>query len=273
VLKLDVNLEISEGTGSNKVAIVPNVVPTGETEFKKFLEYLRNVLISVSVDVLQEEQALGFTKEPRTFVDGRRGKPIDQVNPFGKIEFIDPSKFEAKEIIIETLQALIDRSPILEGKYIQSHIVAYNNALIASSVSELKAWFEKDPPIKEGDNFSFINTQPYARKLERLGVRRGGVKQPRPKAPGRNSRRNNSSLILQPNGAYYLTYRQVRRKYRRAKAIRFGFVPGSSFNSFSGIDFNSKERRFRSRPNLRGKKEQRAGVGRTYLYPQISIVI
>ena len=69
-------------------------------------------------------------------------------------------------------------------------------------------------PPKPNDEIRFVNTMPYATRLEARGVRRGVTK----RSLGRNERRRKADRGLQsgrltkPNGAYHLVYRSVSRK-------------------------------------------------------------
>ena len=110
-------------------------------------------------DILAEAQqenraALGMAPPYQTFVDGREGAPLESVNPDrGHIVF----EFE---LIGETLawigEQLIIHSPVLTGAYQKSHI------LLADGVE-----INVDGTIPPAENYVFVNTQPYARKIER----------------------------------------------------------------------------------------------------------
>jgi hypothetical protein len=239
----------------------------GQQTLEGFFAYIRAVLISTADAVLKDEQRQGFTKNPIVFVDNRRNKPIQNVNPIGKIEFVDPAKFSDTEILIKTMQQIIDLSPILEGEYIASHVVAYNGAIVATDVASLTAWLKTNPRIVPGDTIRFLNVAPYARKLERLGVTNKGSSRRYTKS--QDKRKRSGDKVLTPNGVYFRVFRSVRRLYKRVRQIQFSFVPGSSLGNFNGRNVGAA--RFTSRANLRGRKEQAAGIGQTYLYPSITI--
>ncbi len=96
---------------------------------------------------------LGRVPRSTTYVDGREGAALETVKPDGII-------FTEFEIIDNTLKYIADQleahSPVLTGRYQKSH------TLIADGV-------EVDPHgvIPSADEYVFINTQPYARKIER----------------------------------------------------------------------------------------------------------
>lgn len=239
----------------------------GEVTLQDFFLYVKAVLLTTAEAALREEQARGFTKTPTVIVDNRRGKPPSQVNPLGKIEFVDAAKFTDTEVLLTTMKKLIDLSPILKGDYIASHVVAWNGIIVGTDVSSLQAWLNTNPQIKPGDTIRFLNVQPYARKLERLGVTRKGGR--RRYVKSRDKRQRSGPQVLTPNGVYFQVWRSVRRLYKRVRQVQFSFVPGSSLGTLNGRDISQS--RFRSRANLRGRKEQAKGVGQTYLYPSITI--
>ena len=220
---------------------------SGQKTVEGITDSAKQLLISVAADVLAEEISMGFPRDFLTFVDGRK-KPIEQVNPFGRIEFIAPRSLD--DVLLQTMEAIESRSKVVSGRYMMAHRVTLNRVTIATGTSSLKRWLDSGPKLSPKDVITFINIAPYARRLERYGITKdsssGGAGSKR--APGR------------PNGTYRLAYRSVRRKYRRNVKIDFRMIPGDS------IDFGSEigvRRNF-----ARGRKKS---VGRAYLYPSIQV--
>ncbi|MCP1200057.1 hypothetical protein [Notoacmeibacter sp. MSK16QG-6] len=86
-------------------------------------------------------------------VDHRRGAPEESVKPDGVIVY----EFELVSGILEWIgDMLVKNSPVLTGRYARSHIV-------------LADGIETDPAMPEAEarEYVFLNTVPYARKIER----------------------------------------------------------------------------------------------------------
>lgn len=96
---------------------------------------------------------LGRIPRSKTFVDGREGAELETVNPKGVIvtEF---------ELVDDTLKWIADQlethSPVKTGRYKKSHTLLADGAEI-----------DVGGVIPAADEYVFINTVPYARKLER----------------------------------------------------------------------------------------------------------
>jgi len=98
-------------------------------------------------------QASGGVPGHTTFVDGREGAPLESVNPDnGVIVFRFELVTDLLAWIDKTLQA---HSPVRSGRYQRSHV------LIADGLG-----VDLDGPIPEASEYAFVNTQPYARKIE-----------------------------------------------------------------------------------------------------------
>jgi hypothetical protein len=98
-------------------------------------------------------KALGRVPRYTVSVDGRLGAPLNSVRPDGTV-------FVEFELIDEVLSfiatALQKASPVLSGRYAKSH------ALFADG-TEIN-W---NQPVPFAETYTFINEQPYARKIER----------------------------------------------------------------------------------------------------------
>ncbi len=97
-------------------------------------------------------QALGAVPPKTVTVDGREGAPLESVNPDHGI-IIAEWKL-ALDVIVWIGRTLKDRSPVLSGRYRDSH------TLYADSV---EADWDKPPLAQE---YTFLNPLPYARKIE-----------------------------------------------------------------------------------------------------------
>lgn len=224
----------------------------GKLSFAELLAYTKQVLIITADTVLKDEQSRGFDKNPVVTVDGITGRQASDVNPLGKIEIT--ARADMGDIVLETYQGILDRSPVLTGQFKSSNYVFFNGQQVATDKASLTAWVESNPEFKDSDLIRFVNIQPYARKLERLGVTE--QRQQSRSVQSRDKRRAAKGVrVLAPNGSYFLTSRQIRTKYKRNSIIRFEFISGTQL----GIKGNFAPKR--------GKP------GRAYLYPSILISV
>lgn len=222
----------------------------GDISLADFIEYTRSALIVTADTVLRDEQSMGFDRQPVVVVDGRQGKPVTDVKPFGTIEFV--SRANMDDIIIDAYEGILFRSRVDTGLYKSSNYVFHNGTQVASDIQSLKSWLKSGPKFEEKDLIRFVNIQPYARKLERQGVTEQR-QQSRTVKP--RDKKKSGGRILVPNGTYYLTARSLRSKYKRNSIIKFSFISGGQL----GITGS-----FRAK---RGKP------GRPYLYPTIIISV
>lgn len=234
----------------------------GEITLAELLNFTKAALIIISDETLKEEQANGFDKKPVVVVDGKQNKPVINVSPLGQIEFV--SRTNMDEIILQTYTGLLERSPVDTRRYIKSHYVFLNGTQVATDFPSLKSWLATKPQFKDTDFIRFVNIQPYARKLERLGVtaQRAHVRQEKSK----DKRGRSGTHILAPNGAYFLTSRSIRRLFKQNSVIKFGFISGSQLGLLAAF----KTQASGARGGKRGKIHKGA---RTYLYPSITISV
>lgn len=237
----------------------------GEITLEELFDFTKRSLIVIADEVLKEEQAKGFDKNPVTIVDNKRGKPVQSVSPFGKIQFI--GRQAVGDILIETYQGIIDRSPIKTGNYSKFNFVFYNGTQIAKSMPELVSWLKSyESEIKDKDFFRFANLTPYARRLERLGVSKGRQKQKLSLSKDKR-RAAKGEKSASPNGAYFLTTRAIQRKYKNNSKISFGFISGTQLG-FTGIATAFKTGRSGAKRMAKRKKPPAQ-----YLYPSIKILV
>lgn len=250
--KFSVDVRVEEN-GRRRPEYTIDTDLNGELTLADFLDFTKSTLIVTADEVLKEEQGNGFDRKPVTIVDGSPGKPPQLVHPLGSIEFV--ARANLSELLLETYQGIFDRSPILTGRYIHSHYVFLNGTQVANSLVSLAAWLATNPQFEEKDLIRFVNIQPYARKLERLGVRYDSQQSRTVKSRDKRKAAQ-GHRVLAPNGAYFLTTRAIRAKYKRNSIIKFTFISGASL----GISGNFK--------TLRNGKP-----GRPYLYPTIVISV
>jgi len=223
-------------------------------ELKDLLEWTKSQLIVIADQALTEEQAKGFDKEPIMLVDGKQNRSVKSVSPLGQIEFVARAGFQ--EVLFDTYISLMRRSPVKTGRYVDSHYVFHNGVQVANDFSRLQRWANSGPELKDNDTIRIVNIQPYARRLELLGVTAQRT-QSRKEDAGRRNKRKKGTMVKMPNGAYQLTTRAIRAKYKNNLGIRFTFLPGTSLG-LSGV--------------FKGGRKKNSS-GRPYLYPTIVFTI
>ena len=252
LLKVDVEYSVYE-SGRKAPQYTLDTDLKGELTLAELLEFTKSSLIVIADQVLKEEQARGFDKKPIAVVDGSPYKQIIDVNPLGKIEFF--SKVAIDKIMLEMYESILERSPVDTGLYKSSNYVFINGTQIATNLEELKKWLDRKPTINPNDLIRFVNIQPYARRLERLGVT--AQRQQSRTVKSRDKKQRSGSRILAPNGAYFLSFRSIKRKFKNNVGIRFNFISGANL----GLSASFKEK-----PGSSAKVS-------TYLYPSISFLV
>jgi len=100
----------------------------------------------------QNRALFGRTVTHRVTVDGREGAPIASVKPDGVVI----ANFDLARDMLEWIgEQLVKASPVLTGKYARSHVLEIDGV----------AW-DGVGPMPDGKVFKFMNSQPYARKME-----------------------------------------------------------------------------------------------------------
>ena len=247
-----------------------------QTSFEELLKYTKESLIRISTEVLAEEQARGFDKNPVTIVDNKFNAPIESVNPLGKIEFAAAQSLE--EIALHIFDSIEKRSKVDTGLYKKYNIVAMNGVVIALNRNELVDYFKNNPTSRPGDKLRFINATPYARKLERYskysgksgsGVKwrkstdkkgRSGILRPYKTKDGVKE----ALHVLAENGTYYLSARSALNKYKRNAFIKYESLPGNYLGIENLVIIGSN-----GKPLRRTYKKQ----GTPYLYPTILVYV
>lgn len=227
----------------------------GEMTLQDLLEWTKAALIVTADSVLKDAQKNdGFPEDPVLVVDGKQGKNPKDVHPLGSIQFV--AKQDFGPILVEAYAGILKRSKIKTGRYISSHYVFHQGNQVANDEATLKAWLATNPVFRDNDTIRIVNIQPYARRLEMLGVTaqrtQNRIAKPRP-----GSKKRSGTMVKMPNGAYQLTARQIKSKYKNNLGIKFTFLPGSSMGLTAS---------FAKRPRDKGKRK-------TYLYPSIVFTI
>jgi hypothetical protein len=254
---LDLKVSITErGKDTTNLRITKDL--SGQLSLQELLDNLKATLIYIGETALDEEQARGFDKNPTVIVDNKRNKSVKDVSPFGKIEYV--SRINVAKLLLSTYQAILDRSPVDTGLYKKSNYVVYNNTQIATDMAGLEAWLKSGVTIKDKDKFRFINVQPYARKLERLGI--SAQKRAQRTSKSKDKLLRSGPRILAPNGAYFLAHRAIKKDSGRNAFIKFGFTSGQQLG-LSG-SFKSP---------ARDRAQALKGKARAYLYPTITVYI
>lgn len=102
----------------------------------------------------QNERAIGYVPPHETYVDGSRRTDVEGVRPDGTIVF----EFDLVNDVFEYIGSLlVKHSPYKSGAYAGSHAFYIDGAEYSAGDNIPPSWNEA----------AFVNTQPYARKIER----------------------------------------------------------------------------------------------------------
>lgn len=153
-----------------------------EARSKMLADYARDVLAEADAVNMQ---ATGSVPPHETIVDGSRGASIDTVKPDGTIVF----EFDLiEDLFVWIGEQLVQHSPTKTGRYAASHSFTADGVVI-----------EAGAPVPQASEYVFVNTQPYARKIER------GLS---PQAP---------------DGVYEGVAALARQRFGNIASIKFGF--------------------------------------------------
>lgn len=121
-----------------------------ETQSRMFAEFAAKVIEDGKA---QNARVLGRVPPYTVSVDGRLGAPLQSVKPGGVV-------FVEYELVFEALQWIGDMlrqfSPVKSGRYQSSHVMIADGNVVPEGTI---------PPV--ASKVVFVNTQPYARKIER----------------------------------------------------------------------------------------------------------
>jgi hypothetical protein len=148
------------------MALKTRVQPIGR-DFELFLSEslgpkARSVMLAefaaetIAEAAAQNKAVLGAVPPYEVFVDGREGAPLASVKPDGTIRAEFQLVNEALTWIYEQLEI---HSPRLTGHYASSHVLFADGQEVSPT---------NPPPAEE---YVFINTTPYARKIEGMKTR------------------------------------------------------------------------------------------------------
>ena len=144
----------------------------------------------------QNKRVLGRVPPYDVYVDGREGAPLTSVKPDGVMRAEFQLVGETLAWIFEQLQR---HSPVLTGRYASSHELFADGVDVGNPNA---------PPAAE--EYVFLNTQPYARKIE--GYRGlGGVVH---RAP---------SSLQAPDGVYQAVATLAARRFGNVAKITFSY--------------------------------------------------
>jgi hypothetical protein len=132
-------------------------------------------------------QALGREPPSKLFVDGRQDAALESVRPDGTIVL----DFQlVNELLFWIHQQLEMHSPSRTGRYKSSHALFADGTEVTASLAGV---------IPQAEEYVFINTQPYARKIER------------------------GSSSQAPEGVYQVVAVLAQRQFRNVARITFSF--------------------------------------------------
>ena len=269
-MAFSVSVSVKDNQKGSTIPWTLNGDINGKASLEDFLDNFKEGHLRIAKEVLREEQQRGFEKNPRVRTDNIFDRKIQQVKPLGKIEFF--AKIVASEAIIGVYDEIERRTPRGDtGLYARSNYVLHNGRLIAINRQALVAYL-KTVEIQENDKIRFINTTPYARRLELAGI----SKSVRGLSAGRNVSRKRKgkskvtgNLIGKPNGAYTNAMRSSRSKYKAvANFMKFQFLHASAAGVKNLPTTNGKQR---LRTSYKSGGKFKTSAGRPYLYPTITI--
>lgn len=264
-------IQVYEGNGKRKSGWTIQGDIAGSISLSDFLSLEKSVKIQVAKLALAEEQAKGFDLKPRVRTDNRADVPIENVLPFGKIEYF--SRSQVLDVVVGAYEEIDKGSPFRTGIYADSNWVFLNGSLVAKNLFELRAWAKTNPAVSGNDFIRFVNLTPYARKLELRGTRRSSTGDTAGTNISRSVKRKvkkGAKLSTVPNGAYALATRRIRSRFASLKSnIRFTFITGGEMGVSSAVPVRPHFRTTYSTRKVNGKTPK--GAGRPYVYPSITI--
>ena len=219
---------------------------------------MSEIIQSTSKAVIKDELSRGFDPNYAQFVDGNPRKKLEDVNPFGTVEYI--ARQDISKALIMAYITIFNKSKIVTGNYSRNNVLFYNNEQIANTVQGLKDWLRVNAnKIKSKDEFRFVNLAPYARKLERESTYNGSPKRIKNKQKNRTFLNDDS---FKPNGAYALSAKILQRRLKGVAFPEFRFVDGGDITNLSGPN-----RTYKTDSGKRSRK------GKPYFYPSIRMRI
>ena len=182
------------------MAISTKIDPLGKDFLLEFAADLNDtgrsaILAGFAKEQLAEAQKInqasaGYIPDHDTFVDGIKGAREESVKPDGVIVY----EFQ---LVVETLEwieaALLKASPHRSGRYMRSHVLLADGAEVQYGAD-----------IPQAEKYIFLNSQPYARKIEPNSAR-----------PALSSQA--------PEGVYQSIAEMAKRRFSNIAAIKYTF--------------------------------------------------
>ena len=182
------------------------------TDGRTIGQWVKEATIKAAESVLMQEVARGFDNRPVVVTDGVPRRDYHGVKPFGRIEFI--RRPQMAEAVLWALDMLRKRSPVLTGRYVNSHVVLLNKVQITGDVKAALL------NVKETDRVQIVNTQPYAKKIEGRKSR----------GKGRGANRTKTAAVAglsrqAPRGVYErVVLPMLMQRYGRSMFFDFKYV-------------------------------------------------
>ena len=178
---------------------------TSEQLGRTTAEWVRQATIDTAIRALREEVCRGFDSQPVVVTDGMPRRDYLQVRPFGRIEFV--ARTNMADAVRWALTELQKRSPVLTGRYANSHTVMINGAEVQGNI-----WVALRS-VRPTDRVQIVNPQPYARKIEGATAN---------KRTGRGKR---AALSRQArSGVYRVVLRALANRFGKALFFDFKYV-------------------------------------------------
>lgn len=184
-------------------------------------ERLAKVAAEGIADIRKKNKAAaGVDPEPTIYVDGAKGAALASVKPDGRIVADFNPVLSAVEWIAEQV---VLASPVLTGRYARSHM------LFVDGVEH-----DTSTPMADGEEYIFLNVQPYARKIER----------------GQSDQA--------PDGVFQAIAAVARKRFSNMAIVRFSYrsLQEGGIVAYRGVDDRAPTSR-----NRRGRFAKGSGAG------------
>lgn len=182
---------------------------------KSIGQWVKRLTIKTAREELREEVNKGFDNRPVVITDGVPRRSPEEVRPFGKIIFV--ARPNMANVVLWALDQLRKHSPVLTGRYVQSHVVMINGQEIAGGNVALAL-----REVKDTDHVQIVNPLPYARKIEGATARKGRKKGSPAMRAGRAKRAGSSAQAK--NGVYRVVLRELVSRFNRSMFFDYKLV-------------------------------------------------
>lgn len=262
---MHVELKIYE-RGTNKPLYDLQSDTTGVRNYAHLLTFMSETKAAVAQEVLKEELSMGFPKKFYTVVDGKTKRGPEyakEVKPWGTISYI--ASGDVKVMIKDCYNRILQRSKVVSGVFINHNLVFFKGRMIASNLPELIKALDGFS-FKMGDKLRFVNTTPYARRLEYMGIG-NSLDASKPLTKNKTRRNAQGKTLKMPNGAYQNAYNSIKKTYKNASFFKFDFLTGSTLGINQPLQVsNGKKYRLTF-----DAKKWKVGQQGPYLYPVITV--